>query len=256
MKQLLTFLFLLLVVSCKKDDKEPDIPVVSDPKLNHTSYSLKVPNTVQLTLTEGTIENLKWSSDDNFVATVSDNGLVTAQHVGTTIIRANELSCKITVSAQYAYYIELVTDWGMSVEDIMVPYKTPYDYEIDGNFMYLYYYMNNQYAPSLRFGFYYNELWISSILFDINYEENLWEFINERYKCIILPEDSESGSATFLINADTESKATTVICIDQYVSDYLQVDYMDISAVSYKSGSVITNAIERLRSVPPMQAPE
>ena len=77
--------------------------------LNHTSYNLLVNETVQLgaTITPGTAANksVTWSSNNNAVATVDENGLVTAKSSGsatitvTTVDGGKIATCTINVIA-------------------------------------------------------------------------------------------------------------------------------------------------------------
>ncbi len=77
--------------------------------LNHTSYNLLINETVQLsaTITPGTAANksVTWSSNNNAVATVDENGLVTAKSSGsatitvTTVDGGKTATCTINVIA-------------------------------------------------------------------------------------------------------------------------------------------------------------
>ncbi len=83
--------------------------VVESVALNHTSYNLLINETVQLnaTITPGTAANksVTWSSNNNAVATVDENGLVTAKSSGsatitvTTVDGNKTATCTINVIA-------------------------------------------------------------------------------------------------------------------------------------------------------------
>ena len=69
------------------------------PKLNRTSLTLTVGKSKKLTVRNG--KNVKWSSSNKAVATVSKNGTVKAKKVGKATIRAKvsgkNLKCKVRV---------------------------------------------------------------------------------------------------------------------------------------------------------------
>ncbi len=86
-----------------------DYVTVSSVSLNATELSLKEGGTAQLTASvlpkNATNKSVTWSSSDENVATVDDNGLVTAEATGTAIITATAndgsgitSSCSVTVS--------------------------------------------------------------------------------------------------------------------------------------------------------------
>ena len=85
---------------------------VTDITLNNSALTLYVGNTAQLTATvnptNATNQGIIWTSDDTSVATVNENGLVTAKKVGTATITATSsdggktADCLITVKKQSA----------------------------------------------------------------------------------------------------------------------------------------------------------
>ena len=102
----------LTLSGCKKDSvedaKDPDL------KLNEESIDLKIGETFNLKVTnlpEGASEmKIRWASDDDKVATVDQNGLVTAIGTGRAIIAAwtNDAShvakCKVCVPRKINSY--------------------------------------------------------------------------------------------------------------------------------------------------------
>lgn len=99
-------------VSANCDVTVKNVPA-SEIVLNVSEASLKVGQTQQLyAISNGELsEEMEWESDDTTVATVSDNGLVTAVSVGeaTITVSSGSLSttCKITVTATEAEQILL-----------------------------------------------------------------------------------------------------------------------------------------------------
>ncbi len=98
--------------SCSCND---DAPI----SLSEKEVTLKVDATLQLKATE---EVSKWSSENNFIASVSESGMVTANHVGETRIMAQGANgsafCNVTIKPQYTYYIEPLCKEGVTKEDV------------------------------------------------------------------------------------------------------------------------------------------
>lgn len=89
------------VVTVKSGNKSVKIQItVEDPKFSKTSLSLDVKQTYQLKIS-GTSQKIKWSSDNNSIASVSSTGKVTAKKQGKTTIRAcvgnSKFSCKVSI---------------------------------------------------------------------------------------------------------------------------------------------------------------
>lgn len=115
MKKEQFFLFWLMLIcfsflSCSKDDEEATIPT-----LDKTSVTLFVDETSQITYSGS--DKCIWSSENELIAEVK-NGVVTAQHVGTTIIHANGLSCNVTVKPKYTSFTEPYIEWDSNMATI------------------------------------------------------------------------------------------------------------------------------------------
>ena len=71
--------------------------------LNRTTLTLTTEKTHQLKVTGAGEETITWASSDSAVATVDENGLVTAVDVGeaeiTAEVKGETLTCKVTVKA-------------------------------------------------------------------------------------------------------------------------------------------------------------
>lgn len=91
----------LSLCSCSDDND-------STPGLDKTEVTLYVEETITLTYSGG---DCTWTSDNPLIASV-ENGIITANHVGETIIHANEADCKVTVKPQYTKYYEPYINWG------------------------------------------------------------------------------------------------------------------------------------------------
>lgn len=95
--------------ACKSDDDGDDDVSVTGVRLDKTSAELEVGGTLKLTATiepaNATNQNVSWSSSDKNVATVDENGTVTAVAVGTDVVitvktadGGKEAKCTITVN--------------------------------------------------------------------------------------------------------------------------------------------------------------
>lgn len=94
--------------ACKSDDDGDDDVSVTGVSLDKTVAELKVGDTLTLKATiepaNATNQNVNWSSRDKNVATVDENGTVTAKAAGSAVITVKtadggkEASCTITVT--------------------------------------------------------------------------------------------------------------------------------------------------------------
>ena len=93
------------------DDEEKDPEIF----LNTQAVDIDWNKTTTLTSTE---KSAVWSSSDDFIASVDDKGVVTANHVGEAIIKASipgaEASCKVTVKATDSSFTRPILDFGAS----------------------------------------------------------------------------------------------------------------------------------------------
>lgn len=116
MQKVIFYLAVMLSVcmfsSCNSNDESPF-------SLQEKEVTLKVGGTQQLKVT-GDVS--KWSSENDFIASVSVNGMVTANHVGETRVMAQgsngSASCNVIVTPKYTYYVEPLCKEGATREDV------------------------------------------------------------------------------------------------------------------------------------------
>lgn len=98
--------------SCSSDDDDNIV-------LSESSVTMKCEDTKTLKAS-GDVNT--WKSENEFVATVSEGGVITAEHVGETNIMASgnggSAMCKVTVEGKYNYYIEPLCKKGITKSDV------------------------------------------------------------------------------------------------------------------------------------------
>ena len=94
------------ILSCSKNDNK-------EPSINKTRITLYVDETEKLTYSGN--DECTWFSDNKRIADVN-KGVVTANHVGTTTIHANNLTCEVNTilrrvvpSGGFLWYLATIT---------------------------------------------------------------------------------------------------------------------------------------------------
>ena len=120
-----------------------------------------------------------WKSNDPLIAEVDDNGNVTANRIGETMIWANDEFCKVIVTPKYNTYMEPCMEWGTS-KSIVKSFMNGFEFvgEDDNSIGYIDYNHN--------FGYMYmfenNSLYASIVMTNIlSYGEEVTDFLLERY---------------------------------------------------------------------------
>lgn len=194
---LLCTVFCLILSSCS-DSKDDEV------KINESSISLYYEETKQLEASGS--NNIAWSTDNNFVAKVSNNGMVTANHVGKTIIRANDAICEVTVKPKHNLYKDPITEWGITKSEVIKRLGTPD--EDSGNI--IGYVTNNSKAPITMYMFENDKLTTACPSVMISYTATLLDFLIERYQPVDV--NVTDLTATF-INAMTFDESTIAVHI-------------------------------------------
>lgn len=157
------------ITSCNNDEDEP-VPTISK-----SSVTMNVGESVKLTYSG---KDCTWSSENPVIASVSSQGVVTANLVGETKVRANNLYCKVTVAPKYTMYVEPYTGWGATqsvVKSKMSGYSL-YD-SSSTNLTY----KGSGYVFAYTYTFENGALIMSGMGVDYNKADYLVEFIAERY---------------------------------------------------------------------------
>lgn len=113
---LLAMLPMLVFTACSDDDE-------NSLSLDKSEISLYYEDEIKLIASD----NVTWSSEDEFVAKVSSNGIVEGGHVGKTFIVASNgaetVKCAVEVKPKYNTFVEPVLDFGANKADIKAKEK-------------------------------------------------------------------------------------------------------------------------------------
>lgn len=211
MMMLLITLFIL--PSCSKDD-EPSINIPSSISVNvGSSYNLGVDG--------------DWSTSNDFVASVSDKGVVYGEHVGDCNITIGNKSCKVSVKGTINLYKDPIIDWGISKSEVISRWGNNYT-EI-GNA--IGYYTDDLKAPILMYSFENGKLSNAVMTVSTDYTSTMVDFLLERYLPIGM-----SGYDFFFINNGTLQTSSTVIGVRLFNVNYWEIIYMPYTFT--KSGEI------------------
>lgn len=213
--------------SCSSDDKE-------DVTLNlPSSKSMKVGDVYDMQYKSD------WTSNNTFVASVDNNGVVTANRVGTANIYSNAHRCQVTVSANVTLYNEPITEWGITQSYLISKRGTPYSSTSSA----VAYDLNSDITPFEMYSFENNKLTAAIVLVSTTYTESMLDHLSERFKPVYV--DSEDLTALF-INAESVYEAKTTIVTTLYNTKYWAVMYM-LNDGSSKARSTQADKIKELK---------
>jgi hypothetical protein len=226
-------------VSCGNDDEEGSKPLVVSP----SSISMKYDESQQLSASGAT----SWRSENEFVATVDQNGLVKGNHVGNTdIIVSNGNTsgkCSVTIAPKYNYFDMPILNWGTSETSIRNAETHGTPEKSGDNLLYKY---DNRSIPavvmySFKNGVLNNVLQITGS----SYYANAGYFLIERFQPI-----GESQGMYIFIDSMSSDTAHTLVGLD-YVTlsstKYAGITYMEkpatLNASSRRSISLVPSDV-------------
>lgn len=211
-------LLLAMVVSaafgCSKED--PDTIVLSPSEI-----SLNKGRTHQIDVTSKS--QVTYTSENDFHAQVTENGLVTANFVGETMIRVANAEdsklLKVSIEPKNTLYPDPVLEYKKTKNEIRTQYGTPLA-ETNQVIAYDNYSAN---APGLLFVFDTNGMCTSvTILVKNTLVNQLADFIQERYHKI-------PGEELYFSDTYNPDNAKSIVHISVYNPLYYSVLYMDAS---------------------------
>ena len=224
-------LFCLCFTSCSKDDDETNGLVTITPPIVYMYHD----DTKQLSATNAT----NWSTEDDFIAEVDKNGLVTGRHIGTTNIIATNgkksAKCEVTIMPKYNLYDTPILDWGTSMTELRN--KETHEYvqitSTSSATSLAYDYTSDSDNPCIvMYNFKNNELYMISVILKWDYFPLATEHIMERYQAMYV--DRVKQYAIFG-DAYTKDKMKTIVHIELTKvsgSLVLVVSYIDASIAS------------------------
>lgn len=185
------------------------------PSVNVPSQaSVKVGRTYNLGSTQS------WSSSNTFVATVSNDGTITGQHVGNCIVSCPHGSCRVTVSATINLFPDPITQWGLSKSQVIAKAGQNYQETESGD---LAYETGNSVAPYLGYSFENGGLSTTILFIKTAYTNQVVDHLSERYKFMY-----KEGSSFVFINGNTTSESNTIVILKYYNSSYWGLSYSKI----------------------------
>ena len=112
MKNVVLFLSLICLIGCsKKDDEEPK-------SLSLSTYNISMYSDEKQQITSS--ETSTWKSDNEFIASVDNTGLVSGSHVGKTDIivtsKIGSAKCTVEIVPRYNTYKDPVLDFGKATK--------------------------------------------------------------------------------------------------------------------------------------------
>lgn len=232
----------LFIVSCG-DDKTEDKSKIN---LKQNEVTLQYGDEYQIKATSET--KIDYQSENEYHASVSEDGLVEAGRIGeTNIVLSNEEDLKkfkIIVTPKSNIYEEPNVEFGISRADLIKKLGTP-DSESSESIIY------KTTSPEVDLVMYVfdesNKLRSSGVIVKTEYSKELGVFLAERYA--LAANDSEEQTL-YYIDALTVKDATKVIAANLYSADFWMVVYMpnlDKKTISAENRMRLEEIIESVK---------
>ena len=183
-------------ISCGSDDSNDN----NVPSLDKTNVSLYVGEKTIITYNGG---NCAWSSDNELIASVK-NGEITAEHVGQTIIHANNTSCTVTVKPKYNSFVEPYCVWGAS-ESTVKSYMSSYSLlseKQQSSTKKIIIYVGKGNAKAYGYSFENNLLINSALYVDLYKSSQFTDFLLERYWVVTVEQENDGSYYYYLGSVD------------------------------------------------------
>lgn len=222
-------LMFLAVVSfglnaCGSDSDDEGISVTP------SSVSMYHKDTKQLTAEGAT----SWLSNDEFVAKVDQDGLVTGMHVGTTTIVAtngkSKATCEVTINPKYILFDTPLLNWGASKSSIESSEKHS-KIDLSSDDFVVYDYTSGSTGCLLMYGFENNRLKSAMALLNRSMYVDAGYYLLERYQAVGMGDEYDA----YFMDAMSRDKAKTVCMLDYYKlsgTTYTAILFADISILS------------------------
>lgn len=183
----------------------------SSHKLSHKTLTLNAGDTITITANA----KVTWSSCNDFVAKVNDEGKVTANHVGETDILAvvdnNSVPCHVSVLPKYEKeFKEPLHDFNLNKEEVKALTKGTLEKEDNETLLY---YSDKNGNEQIAFFFDTESGKVKSVLYSLKFPfmmEKFAEYLSERYQLIQVDSNSKS---IYFIDALSFDEATMVVTL-------------------------------------------
>ena len=189
----LMFVMGLSLTACGGDGGNGDSSPI--PSLDKSSITLYVGESSVLTYSGG---NCSWSSENPLIASVRD-GIVKAEHVGTTTIYANNVSCSVTVKPKHLSYTEPYMGFGSSMSAVK-RYMSGYTISKELSTGISYYGRGK--VDQYIYGFENNALSMSIMQTSLVNGLGLSDFLIERYITIDYDKEDSNNYNIYLVSPD------------------------------------------------------
>jgi hypothetical protein len=203
---------LTLFAACSKDDGD-GFNITSSKSVQLTSQK-----TSQIECSDS---KATYASENGYVATVSETGLITGRRIGETYIDVNgQKSIKVSVTPVYTQFTEPQFLFGATKDEVYAKVGTNYSISDDNGIVY------TKTSDRTR-GYIYllKDGKVSSVVMVVNsiYFDSLTDFLLERYAPATF---SEEDYTVLYVNALTADKITMIIGEHVYSSSLIYVAYL------------------------------
>ena len=187
--------------------------------------------------------NMIFRSVNDYQATVSVNGLVTAQKVGETVIELMSddrvVKIPVEVKGRFNLYTDPILDWGITSSELIAKLGEP-DYSPSKTIIEYHDYSDQ--APKLIYLFGSNEKLVN-VLIDVlgAYSEDLYSHLEERFVF-----DSKDEYLSVYCNSHKEEDVTLLIGVFDMGKNGCLVSYIEYNN-AMKSNRPVRSYIEQLR---------
>jgi hypothetical protein len=233
-KIIILFVLSLTFWGCSKEEE----PVDNTIKVETDDLSLAPKQTYDIKAVSNS--EITYSSENEFFASVSNNGIITGGRVGTTNIiletGVDKKTIKVTTISSNYLYPDPILDFGSSKSSIISKLGTPDYQQSIGNTIAIRY--DNAPNTTLGTGYFFTDDKLTIIQTRVKsaYSSLLSSYLSDRF----VPVAQSDGSFIFF-NALNPSKITVGVSLTLYSVDYLDVEYIAFSSSSNMVSNIKLN---------------